>query len=117
MRGITSPARSITTVSPTRTSRRSISSALCSVARLMVAPAMRTGSRRAAGVSAPVRPTLMSMATIRVVRLLGGELVRDGPSRVVGRRAELPLLDEAIDLHDDAVGVVARGDLRSASSL
>ena len=67
MWGITSPARSTTTVSPTRTSRRSISSALWSVARLMVAPAIRTGSRRAAGVSAPVRPTLMSMATIRVV--------------------------------------------------
>ena len=38
---------------------------------------------------------------------LGGELVRDGPSRVVGRRAQSPVVDEAIDFHDGAVRVVA----------
>jgi len=64
---MTSPARSRTTVSPSRTSSRSISSGLWSVARLMVAPAISTGSRRAVGVRAPVRPTLTSIFRTTVV--------------------------------------------------
>ena len=55
--GITSPARRITTLSPMRKPRRSISSALCKVALLTSTPATWTGSRRATGVIAPVRPT------------------------------------------------------------
>ena len=55
--GITSPARRMTTVSPTLTSLRVSSSMLCSVALLTVTPPTNTGSNRATGVSAPVRPT------------------------------------------------------------
>ena len=107
MCGITSPARSTTTVSPSRTSRRSTSSALWSVARLMVAPAMRTGSRRAAGVSAPVRPTLTSMARTRVVASWAGNLYAMAQRGWWAVVPEPPLLDEAVHLHDRAVRVVA----------
>ena len=55
--GITSPARRMTTVSPTRTSLRVSSSMLCNVALLTVTPPTNTGSSRATGVNAPVRPT------------------------------------------------------------
>ena len=70
MCGITSPARSTTTVSPLRTSRRWTSLKLCSVVLLMVTPAMRTGASTAAGVSAPVRPTLTlkSMTCVSALR-------------------------------------------------
>ncbi|CSI91377.1 Uncharacterised protein [Vibrio cholerae] len=54
---MTSPARRITTVSPTITPKRSISSALCNVALLTVTPPTNTGSNLATGVIAPVRPT------------------------------------------------------------
>ena len=72
--GITSPARSTNTVSPTRTSSRSISSWLCSVACSTVTPPMRTGSSTATGVSVPVRPTDASMPITRVVSWRGGNL-------------------------------------------
>ena len=55
--GMTSPARRITTVSPSRTSLRLISSMLCKVALLTVTPPTNVGARRATGVSAPVLPT------------------------------------------------------------
>ncbi len=55
--GITSPARRTITVSPMRKSRRSISSILCKVALETITPATSTGSKRATGVIAPVRPT------------------------------------------------------------
>ena len=55
--GITSPARRTITVSPMRTSLRSISSWLCSVALLTVVPPTNTGASLATGVSLPVRPT------------------------------------------------------------
>ena len=55
--GITSPARSINTVSPTRTSLRRTSSSLCRVALVTVTPPTNTGFKRATGVTAPVRPT------------------------------------------------------------
>jgi hypothetical protein len=60
--GMISPAFSITTWSPTRMSLRSISSKLCKVALLTVLPLRKTGSKRATGVSAPVRPTWISTA-------------------------------------------------------
>ena len=71
---MTSPARSRITVSPSRTSRRSISSALWSVARPMVAPAISTGSRMAVGVRAPVRPTPTSIFRTTVVARWAGNL-------------------------------------------
>ncbi len=72
--GITSPARCTTTVSPTRTSLRSISSWLCSEAFETVTPPTRTGRSFATGVSAPVRPTLASIASTTVVSCWGGNL-------------------------------------------
>ena len=55
--GITSPAFTSQTWSPTRMSCRAIWSALCSVAREMVEPASSVGLSSATGVSMPVRPT------------------------------------------------------------
>ena len=72
--GITSPARRITTVSPMRTSLRRTSSMLCSVALLTVTPPTNTGSRRATGVSAPVRPTWNSTSRTTVFSSCAGNL-------------------------------------------
>ena len=55
--GMTSPARRTITVSPIWRSKRCISSILCKVALLTVTPPTNTGSNRATGVTAPVRPT------------------------------------------------------------
>ena len=57
-----------------RMSLRLISSSLWSVERLMVVPESLTGSRRATGVRAPVRPTWMTMSLIRVVAWRAGNL-------------------------------------------
>ena len=65
--GITSPARSRSTVSPMRTSFRSISSMLWSEQLRTVTPPTCTGSSSATGVSTPVRPTDGNMRTMRVV--------------------------------------------------
>ena len=65
--GMTSPARRTKTVSPTRTSLRATSSALCRVALVTVTPPTSTACRRATGVTAPVRPTCTSMASTMVV--------------------------------------------------
>ena len=64
---MTSPARSMSTVSPTRTSLRRISSSLCRLTLLMTTPASGTGSSLATGVRAPVLPTLTSIALTTVV--------------------------------------------------
>ncbi|MNV38796.1 hypothetical protein D3C71_1303590 [compost metagenome] len=72
--GITSPARRTITVSPMRRPKRSISSALCSVALLTITPATSTGSRRATGVIAPVRPTWNSTSRTRVICSCAGNL-------------------------------------------
>ena len=72
--GITSPARRTITQSPMRTSLRSISSWLCSVALVTVTPPTKTGSRRATGVSAPVRPTCTSMSRSSVTASCAGYL-------------------------------------------
>ena len=64
--GITSPARRTITVSPMRTSRRAIWSALCKVALVTTTPATCTGRSRATGVAAPVRPIWMSMPSSTV---------------------------------------------------
>ena len=64
---MTSPARAMRTVSPTRTSLRRTSSSLCRLTLLTVTPASSTGSRRAVGVRAPVLPTLMVISSTRLV--------------------------------------------------
>ena len=61
---MTSPALSISTVSPILMSLRLISSWLCSVALLTVTPETKTGSNFATGVSAPVLPTWISISFI-----------------------------------------------------
>ena len=105
--GMTSPARWTTTVSPMRTSLRAISSSLCSVALETTTPPTVTGSSLATGVSAPVRPTWISMSLQDRRRLLGRELVRDRPARRARDEAEPLLQVEPVDLVDDAVDVVA----------
>ena len=71
---MTSPARWIVTVSPMRTSSRSISSALCKVAFCTTTPPTVTGSSLATGVSAPVRPTWISIALTMVVAFSAANL-------------------------------------------
>ena len=72
--GMTSPPRSIRTVSPSRMSLRFTSSSLCRVARLTVAPPTQTGASSATGVTAPVRPTLTSILSTVVVACAAGNL-------------------------------------------
>ena len=61
--GMTSPARRTTTVSPSRTSLRLTSSSLCNVAVPTVTPPTNTGSRKANGVTIPVRPVCTPIST------------------------------------------------------
>ena len=72
--GMTSPARWIVTVSPMRTSSRLISSSLCSVAFCTTTPPTVTGSSLATGVSAPVRPTWISISLTIVVAFSAANL-------------------------------------------
>src|SRR6188768_3643433 len=58
--GITSPARITITSSPSRTSLRSRSSSLWSVASFTITPETWTGSSEANGTMWPVRPTFHS---------------------------------------------------------
>ena len=106
--GITSPLRSITTVSPICKPSRSISSSLCSVARETVTPLTSTGFRCATGVSAPVRPTCTSMFSTMVMRLPRRIFVGDGPARRFGGEAELLLLRDGIHLHHHAIDLVGQ---------
>ena len=71
---MTSPARCTTTVSPTRTSLRAISSSLCRVALETTTPPTVTGLRLAVGVSAPVRPTVMVIASTIVIAFSAANL-------------------------------------------
>jgi hypothetical protein len=121
--GMTSPARRTITVSPMRMSLRRTSSALCRVALVTVTPPTKTGSSRATGVRAPVRPTCTSMATTRVVAT-SARLVGNGPA---GRERRGPAFHgrpgdrsyrPAIDLVGQGlpprqqIGVVGRGSRR-----
>ena len=72
--GMTSPARWTITVSPTRRSLRRISSSLCRVALLTLAPPTTTGSSTATGVRTPVRPTWIIISRSWVVAWVGGNL-------------------------------------------
>mmetsp|Transcript_4228 Transcript_4228/g.19170 ORF Transcript_4228/g.19170 Transcript_4228/m.19170 type:complete len:252 (-) Transcript_4228:984-1739(-) len=75
IRGMTSPARSTTTLAPTPNFFLATSSKLCNVARATVAPPSSTGgSSSATGVSAPVRPTCTSTPTSVVTAVSAGNL-------------------------------------------
>ena len=76
-----------TTVSPTRMSLRAISSSLCSVACCTMTPPTLTGSSTARGVSAPVRPTWISMPQQRGGRPARPGISRRWPSAARGRRS------------------------------
>ena len=103
--GNTSPPFSMTTVSPSRMSRRATSCSLWSVAIEIVDPASRTGSRTAKGVTAPVRPTLTSMRTSLVCACWAGNL------KAVAHRGNLAVAPEpltycqVVNFDDDAVGI------------
>ena len=77
-------------------------------------PPTVTGFSRATGVSAPVRPTWMSIAVDRRQRLLGREFVRRRPARRARAEAEPLLQVELVDLVDDAVDIVV--EIRRASA-
>ena len=105
--GITSPAFSITTVSPMRMSLRSISSSLCNVARATRLPLTITGSSAATGVSTPVRPTWMRMSCKLRFDPFGFVLVSDRPARRFGGQTEtLSRCAKRIDFHDRAVRLI-----------
>ena len=74
--GITSPARCRRTWSPMRISLRTISSSLCRVALDTTTPPTLTGTRRATGVNAPVRPTCISISCRMVVAFSAGIYVQ-----------------------------------------
>ncbi len=103
--GMTSPARCRTTRSPMRAPRRAISSRLCRVALVTTTPPTVTGSSRATGVSLPVRPTWMSIASRVVWARSAGNLWGERPARRLADRSKAALPVEAIDLVDDAVDV------------
>ena len=73
-RGITSPALSTVTTSPTLISFLSISSSLCKVAFDTKTPPIFTGLIFATGVSAPVLPTCISIFWISDIDLLAENL-------------------------------------------
>ena len=70
--GITSPALRTTTLSLRQKALARF--ALCKVAFATVVPPTNTGSRRATGVMAPVRPTCTSMSSSTVVACSAGNL-------------------------------------------
>jgi hypothetical protein len=115
--GITSPARWTITVSPTRMSRPRGSAAVIADALDVILVVQRgvgpttpptvTGASRATGVSAPVRPTWMSMPFSTVVACSAGNLCAIAQR---GERETKPSRScqiEPVDLVDDAVDVVA----------
>ena len=72
--GITSPARRTMTVSPIRTPKRIISSALWSVALVTVTPPTKSAFKLATGVIEPVRPTWKVTSSKVVMSSSGGYL-------------------------------------------
>ena len=85
---------------------RATSSMLCSVALLTVTPPTNTGLSFAAGVSAPVRPTLKITSSSKRHLFVGRELVRQRPARRARDEAELLLVGAAIYLVDHAIDLV-----------
>ena len=70
--GITSPRRTIRTLSPIDTPKRSTSPTLCKVVFSTVTPLTTTGATRATGVTAPVRPVCQSISSRTVIASSGG---------------------------------------------
>ena len=105
---MTSPARCTITMSPLRTSCRSISSALCSVARATIDAAdidrLEVGDRRQRAGAADLDQDVVQPRA----RLLGRELVGDRPARRAADEAQPLLPVDAVDLVDDAVDVVGQ---------
>ena len=105
---MTSPARCTITMSPMRTSSRSISSALCrrgarhhhaaDIDRLEI------GDRRQRAGAADLDEDAVQPRA----RLLGRELVGDRPARRAADEAQPLLPVDAVDLVDDAVDVVGQ---------
>ena len=104
--GMTSPARCSTTVSPMRTSLRAISSSLCRVACCTMTPPTLTGCITARGVSAPVRPTWISIRSSVVVACSAGnfQAMAQRGARPTKPSRRLPV--QPVELVDDAVDVV-----------
>ena len=110
---MTSPARWIETVSPTRTSLRAISSSLCSVALVTTTPPTVTGLEIGDGRERARAADIDVDAVDDRDRLLGRELVRQRPARRARHEAEPVLQVEVVELVDDAVDVIAElGALR-----
>ena len=105
--GITSPALRTITVSPSRTSLRATSSSLCSVARPTVdaADEHRLELRERRGAAGA--PDAHHDAPEQRGLLLGRELEGGRPARRLARDSELLALAEIVDLHHDAVDLVA----------
>ena len=100
---MTSPARSSSTVSPTRMSLRATSSMLCSETLRTVTPPTATGSSSATGVSTPVRPTDGRDAEDPRRRLARLELPGHRPAWRARHLPEEPLQLEVVHLDDEAV--------------
>ena len=103
--GMTSPPLATHTVSPSRTSRRATSSALCSVARDDRAPRephrVELGDRR----QRPGAPDLDDDVQNPRPHALRRVLERHRPARELRGRTQRPLLGQAVDLHHDTVDV------------
>ena len=105
--GMTSPARWTTTVSPTRTSLRAISSSLCRVALETTTPPTVTGLKLGDRGQRAGASDLDLDRLEHGHRPFGRELVRHRPARAARDEAE-PLLErEIVDLVDHAVDVIA----------
>ena len=104
--GMTSPALRSTTVSPMSTPLRCTSWALCSVARLTVDPATKTGSMNANGRDPTGAPDVDPDVEELGRDLLGRVLVGDRPARCARGGAEPALHGDLVDLDDDAVDLV-----------
>lgn len=79
------------------------------MALLTNTPATWTGSRRATGVIAPVRPTELHVPDEGHL-LLCRELKGHGPARRAGDETQLFLQRQRIDFDHHAINVKARGD-------
>ena len=105
---MTSPARCTITMSPLRTSSRSISSALCKVARATIDAAdidrLEVGDGRQRTGAADLDEDIVQTRA----RLLGRELVGDRPARRAAHEAQPLLPVDTVDLVDDAVDVVGQ---------
>ena len=102
---MTSPARWMRTRSPMRRPSRAISSRLWSVTLATITPPTPTGLSRPTGVSLPVRPTWMSIASSVVSAFSAGNLCARPQRGARADEAEPLLQVEPVDLVDHAVDV------------